>query len=339
MIDFSYARPQTAVDSVRLGATTSTAYIAGGTELLNWMRLGIAAPANVVDIGRVHALRGIREDGDHLWIGALTTLAEIEADSAVRRRVPALAEACLRAASPQIRNRATLGGNVLQKTRCAYFRADEPLPWPCNKRRPGSGCAALEGSHERHAIFGWTEGCVATQPSDPVVVLSCLDADVDVLGSGGSRAITTADLLLSQQDAANLSSAPGSDACLESRLQAGELITAFRVPTTLSRCSAYVKVRERESYEYAMVSAAAAVMVEDGVLRQARIALGSVAQKPWRLRKAEEALVGRTMDRDGLMSAVELAMADAHPLPHNAFKQRLAAVAAVRALEAAARVA
>jgi xanthine dehydrogenase YagS FAD-binding subunit len=339
MNEFAYARPESPADAVQLGATDSTAFIAGGTELLNWMRLGISSPATVIDIGRVSGIKGLRDEGEHLWIGALTTLAEIEADPIVRSRAPALAEACLRAASPQIRNRATLGGNVLQKTRCVYFRAEEPLPWPCNKRQPGSGCAAREGHHERHAIFGWTEGCMATQPSDPVVVLSCLDADVEVLGPDGPYVVAMADLLLSQEDAARLSSAPGSDARLETRLGAGELITGFRVPTVVSRRSAYIKVRERESYEYALVSAAAAVVVEAGVLRQVRIALGSVAQKPWRLVKAEQALAGKTMDRGALASAVDLALADARPLPSNAFKVRLAAAAAVRALEAAGRVA
>jgi len=338
MNPFEYGRPDSQADAVRLGAKDGAAFIAGGTELLNWMRLGIASPAHVVDIGRLSGLRGIREENGYLWIGALMTLAQIEADPIVRHRAPALAEACLRAASPQIRNRATIGGNVLQKTPCAYFRADEPLPWPCNKRQPGSGCAASKGQHARHAIFGWTEGCMATQPSDPVVVLCCLDAAVDLVEPDGARSIAASDFLLSQQDASRLSLTPGGDAQIESQLRAGELITAFRVPTAYSRHSAYIKVRERESYEYAMVSAAAAVVVEAGVLRHVRIALGSVAQKPWRLVRAEQDLIGKTMDPGALAAAVDLAMVDARPLPGNAFKVRLAAAAAVRALQAAGRL-
>jgi xanthine dehydrogenase YagS FAD-binding subunit len=331
MNNFGYARVSDPAQAVSLGAAKGTMFVAGGTELLNWMRLGIASPANIVDLGGIVSLRGIRKEGGALWIGALTTLSEIEADPTVRSEAPVLAEACLRAASPQIRNRASLGGNVLQKTRCAYFRAEQPLPWPCNKRRPGSGCAALDGHHERHAIFGWSADCVATQPSDPIVALACLDAVIEIAGARGVRSVAARDFHLSQEEATN--------AQIETRLRSGEVISGYRVPLAAARRSAYVKVRERESYEYAMVSAAAALVLEGKTIRRAQVALGSVAQRPWRIAKAEAALAGKPLTREALTAAVGESMAEARPLARNAFKVRLAANAAVRAIEAAARIA
>jgi xanthine dehydrogenase YagS FAD-binding subunit len=331
MNEFGYARASDVAQAIKLGATKDTMFAAGGTELLNWMRLGISSPDNVVDLGRIASLRGIRKEGDALWIGALTTLSEIEADPTVRGEAPVLAEACLRAASPQIRNRATLGGNVLQKTRCAYFRAEQPLSWPCNKRQPGSGCSAIEGHHERHAILGWTRDCVATQPSDPIVALACLDAMIEVAGAKGTRTIAARDFHLSQEEA--------KDPRLETRLGSGELVSGYRVPLAAARRSAYVKVRERESYEYAMVSAAAALVLEGAVIRRAQIALGSLAQKPWRLAKAEAELAGKPLAREAIAAAVASSLTEARPLARNAFKIRLAANAAVRAVEAAGRAA
>ena len=197
-----------------------------------------------------------------------------------------LADACLKAASAQIRNRATIGGNVLQKTRCAYFRAEAPLPWGCNKREPGTGCAARHGLNERHAIFGWTDACVAVQPSDPLVALAALDAEVELLGREGRRTLRVADLHLTQEEAEQ----EGGDAArLETRLQPGEIIVAYHLPIREGQRSAYVKVRERASYEYALVSAAAVLSLTNGTIGRAAIALGSVAQKPWRLAAAEAA--------------------------------------------------
>ena len=168
---------------------TAVMPIAGGTELLNWFRLGIAAPERVIDLGRIEGLDAIERQGDRLSIGALATLGEIGEHPLVPTHAAVLAEACLAAASPQVRNRATIGGNLLQKTRCAYFRAEAPLPWGCNKRAPGTGCAARDGLNERHAIFGWTDACVATQPSDPVVALAALDAEVELQGRDGRRTL------------------------------------------------------------------------------------------------------------------------------------------------------
>ena len=350
MRDFAYARAGTAESAAGALADPHTSVIAGGTELLNWFRLGIAAADRVVDIGGLGELRGIAVDGDELRIGALATLNEIGEHPLVTRTAGALASACLQAASAQIRNRATIGGNVLQRTRCPYFRAEEPLPWPCNKRDPGSGCASLAGRHERQAIFGWTRDCVAVQPSDPAVALAMLDAQADVLGPAGPRTIPMREFHLTQREAAE-----AGQPMRETRLEPGELITGYRLPVS-SDGQAYVKVRERASYEYAIVSAAAAVRLEGpraagarqqgaaGARQQgaagageqriaaARVALGSVAQRPWRLTAAEAELPGTPLTREALIPVIERAMADAVPLPQNGFKVLMARNAAVRAL-------
>lgn len=336
MRDFAYARAGTAETAVGNLAGPRTSVIAGGTELLNWFRLGIAAADRVIDIGDLDELRGITRDGDELRIGALATLNETGEHPLVTRMAGALASACLQAASAQIRNRATLGGNVLQRTRCPYFRAEEPLSWPCSKRDPGSGCASLAGRHERQAIFGWTQDCVAVQPSDPAVALAALDARADVLGPAGPRTIPMREFHLTQQEAVAL-----GEPMSETRLGPDELITGYRLPASPDG-QAYVKVRERASYEYAIVSAAAAVRLADDEngpgrtavprIAAARVALGSVAQRPWPLDAAEAELPGTELTREALTPVIERAMADAAPLPQNAFKVTMARNAAVRAL-------
>ena len=331
MRDFAYAR----ADSTPAGVDArgdGTAVIAGGTELLNWFRLGISAAHRVVDIGGLDDLRGVSDEGGELRIGALATLNEIGEHPVVVDRAAALASACLQAASAQLRNRATIGGNVLQRTRCPYFRAEEPVPWPCNRRDPGSGCAALEGLHERHAIFGWTDDCVAVQPSDPAVALAALDAQADVVGPAGPRTIPMDAFHLTPQEAA-----ADGDPLRETRLRPDELIIGYRVPLGARDGQAYLKIRERASYEYAIVSAAATVVRaggagEDGEIVSARVALGSVAGRPWRLPAAEAALVGAPFTRSAIQESVEQATADAAPLPRNGVKVRMARNAAVRAL-------
>ena len=284
------------------GATTMP--IAGGTELLNWFRLGIASPGRVIDIGRLNGLDGIERRGDWLEIGALATLNDVGAHPLVTAHAAVLGEACLAAASAQIRNRATIGGNILQKTRCEYFRSEAPLPWACNKREPGSGCAARQGLNERHAIFGWTDACVAVQPSDPLVALASLDAEIELRGQKGRRTIKAADFHLTQEEAAaearngrGRSASAGDAARIETRLRAGEMISGYRIPIQAGRKSAYVKVRERASYEYALVSAAVALDLDDGRISRVAVALG-----------------------------------DARPLEHNRYKIAMAAGAAARAI-------
>ena len=337
MRDFTYARAASPEDAIA-AAAAGAAIIAGGTELLNWMRLGIAEAEAVIDIGRLEALRAIERDGETVRIGALATLNDIEASAVVRENAPVLAESCLRAASAQLRNRATIGGNVLQKTRCPYFRAEaataDRLPWPCNKRAPGSGCAALDGHYERAAIFGWTEACIATQPSDPAVALAALDAVAEVAGPEGARTIPMTGFHLSQQEAADLGS--GAAVTLENRVRPGELILGYVVPIdAASRRSAYLKVRERASYEYAMVSVAVCLDLDGGRVRGARIALGSVAQRPWRLGAAEAALVGLALEDEAIDDALDQALAEARPRPGQEFKVALARNAARRALQMA----
>ena len=339
MDNFAYARAPSAAATVA-AARDGAAIIAGGTELLNWLRLGIVTHDRIVDIDRVDELRGIVVDATRLRIGALATLNEIGESAAVQGAAPVLAQACLKAASAQLRNRATLGGNILQKTRCPYFRADaagaNPMPWPCNKRILGSGCAAHDSGYSRLALFGWNDACVATQPSDPAVALAALDAIVDVRSSSGTRSIPMTDFHLTQQEAAKASEGRDNGAIAENRLQQGDLIVGFDIPIdAASRRSAYVKVRERESYEYALVSAAAALHLDGRTIRSVRIALGSIAQKPWRLRDAEAALQGQTLEDAAIDRALATALTAARPLPGNEFKVTLARNAARRAIEMA----
>jgi xanthine dehydrogenase YagS FAD-binding subunit len=323
MENFAYARARGAAEAVAAAGRDGATFLAGGTELLNWMRLGVAAPARVIDIARADELRFIRASGARIGIGALSTLNEIGEHDAIVRDCPVLAQACLKAASAQIRNLATIGGNILQKTRCAYFRVEGELPWPCNKRQPGTGCAARDGENRNHAIFGWSNACVATQPSDPAVALAALDAAIHVRSASGTRVIP----------AAELHRLPGDDPGRDNVLEPGELITHIDIPQAAeARGSFYLKVRERESYEYATVAVAAIVKSEAGRITAARIVLGSVAHKPWRVPAAEQALIGAQLDPRELDAAVRPAFADARPLTHNAFKIELARRAVVRAL-------
>lgn len=327
MEPFAYARARDVDEALAAAGRPDTALLAGGTELLNWLRLGVAAPERVLDISRLDALAAVTAlpDGG-LRVGATARLADLAADPTVRRGWPVLAEAIDQAASAQLRNLATIAGNLLQKTRCPYFRSEQPVA--CNRRAPGTGCAALHGHHERHAIFGWSDACVATHPSDPAVALAALDAAVVARGPEGERRVAVRDLHV----------LPDRRVDVDTVLEPGELIVALELPAPAPR-SAYVKVRERDSYEYALVAAAAAVELDGGVIRAARIALGSVALRPWRLDAAEDALVGLAPASPAAEGAIDAAMAQARPLAENGFKVRLAGAAAVRALRAAAEAA
>lgn len=333
MIDaqLSMVRASSTAEAVA-AITVDAAFHAGGTELLNWMRLGISEPALLVDLGQVEALRGIARSHDSLRIGARATLNEIGQNDEVRKNAPALSQACLKAASPQIRNRATIGGNILQKTRCPWFRAEAPgqtaMPWPCNKRMPGSGCAARESKFSKLALYGASEECAATQPSDPAVALSALDAIVEVSGREGARLIPMTEFHLTQSEAGS--------AVTETTLRQGELVTGFRIPIdAAAQRSAYLKVRERESFEYAMVSCAVALRLEGEIVRAIRISLGSVAQKPWRLRQAEKELLDVRLSTGAVDAALVRDLSEARPLPGNEFKPLLAGNAVRRALQIA----
>jgi xanthine dehydrogenase YagS FAD-binding subunit len=285
-----------------------------------------AFPERLLDInglpnmGRIEAL-----PGGGVRIGALARMSDVAADMQVRRQFPVVAEALLFAASGQLRNMASIGGNIMQRTRCAYFRDETESR--CNKRRPGSGCAALHGLNRNHAIFGWSEGCVATNPSDLAVALAAMDAIVVVQGRTGERLIPLTDF----------HRLPGSTPERDTVLDRGDLIVAVDVPARVeARASHYLKVRDRASYEFALVSAAAAVDTDGGRIRSARLAMGGLAHKPWRLSSAEGGLRGLSLhDIDGLRSAIAASFVDASPLTHNAFKVELAQRVALRALQGA----
>jgi xanthine dehydrogenase YagS FAD-binding subunit len=325
MQTFGYGRAANVHQALAEGMAADTAFLAGGTELLNWLRLGITAPARVIDISRLKELEGIeRLPNGGLRIGALMRLSDVAQNADVARGYLVLAQAILKSASAQLRNLATIGGNPLQKTRCAYFRAADVLP--CNKRQPGSGCTALHGLNDRHAIFGWSEGCVATQPSDPAVALSALDAVYVTEHRDGGRRI----------EAEDLHRLPGKTPHLETTLREGELIVGIEIPEAAPH-SAYLKIRERESYEYATVSAAVALDLEGDRIARARIALGSVAARPWRLREAERVLAGAAVhDSTAIREALAVSFAEARALTHNAYKIPLAKAAAARAVRLAA---
>jgi xanthine dehydrogenase YagS FAD-binding subunit len=325
MQTFAYERAGALADALRAAAQPGTMVIAGGTELLNWMKDGIVAPGRLVDLNDLSGLDQV-DAGDHaVRIGALARMSDVAGHQVVRRDYPALSQALLSSASAQIRNMASIGGNLLQRTRCPYFRAEIELP--CNKRRPGSGCAALDGEDRFAAIFGWSQRCIATHPSDLAVALVALDAVVHVAGLGGARQIPIGDF----------HRLPADTPERETVLEAGELITAIEVPASaLARRSHYLKLRERASYEFALVSAAVALDLDGPDIRAARIALGGVAPKPWRLGEAEVALRGISVeDEPAAWRILDASFTDARPRRHNGFKIELAKRALIRALQSA----
>ncbi|GAA4811595.1 xanthine dehydrogenase family protein subunit M [Actinomycetospora chlora] len=309
MKPFAYERPDDAARAVAtVAADTGAVFLAGGTNLVDHLRLGIAAPSTLVDVtGLTSAEITDLPDGG-LRIGAGVRNADLAADERVRRRYPALAQALLAGASGQLRNMATTGGNLLQRTRCSYF---QDLTTPCNKREPGAGCAALEGWARHHAVLGATHepagvACVATHPSDMAVALVALDAQVHVLGPDGERTVP----------AGRLHRLPGDDPARDTVLAHGELITAVDLPpSAIAARSAYRKVRDRASFAFALVSVAAALDVDaGGTVRDARIALGGVAHVPWRATAAEQALVGGPATDDAFRAAARAELVDARPV-------------------------
>jgi xanthine dehydrogenase YagS FAD-binding subunit len=301
------------------------AFIAGGTDLIGLIKDRAAPATRLLDINSIPGMAGIETLADGLRIGALARMSDVAADTRVRQGFPVIAEALLRSASGQLRNMASVGGNIMQRTRCAYFRDDDGLP--CNKRQPGSGCSALHGLNRNHAIFDWSDACAAVNPSDFAVALAALDATIRVRGLRGEYAIPFADF----------HRLPSETPEQDTVLGRGELIVAIDVPASAdSRTSHYLKVRDRQSYEFAVVSVAAAVALEGGLIRSVRLAMGGVAHKPWRLAAAERALVGVALaDEDRVKAAIGLSFGDARPLTHNAFKVGLAQRAVLRALRAA----
>jgi xanthine dehydrogenase YagS FAD-binding subunit len=324
---FDYVRPATISDAIAAAAEPGAAYLAAGTNLLDLMKGGITRPNRLVDVTRLPGLDRTENlpDGG-MRIGALVRNADLAHNPDFARSYPVIAEAVLSGASAQLRNAATVGGNLLQRTRCGYFY---DVASACNKREPGAGCDALHGENRLHAVLGWSEACIATHPSDFCVPLVALDAVVEIEGRAGRREIPVE----------ALHRLPGDTPERESALEPGDLIVALRLPGEASMFSAharYLKVRERTSYAFAVVSAAAALRIEEGTIRHARLALGGVAAKPWRARPAEEILAGSSPGDPAFRRAAEAALADAKPSGDNRFKIELAQRVLRRALMLAA---
>lgn len=304
------------------GVHAAAQFIAGGTNMSDYMRLNVARPDMLVDINELpdDSLRRIDVDQGGLRLGALVRMAEAEDHPAIRRDYPVIADTLRLAATRQIRNMASLGGNVLQRTRCEYFRDTSS---PCNRRDPGSGCAALEGFSRRHAILGTSAQCIATYPGDFGQALVALDAEVQILGQGGPRTIAFAEL----------HRLPGDTPHIETALQDGDLITGYRIPAgPWTRRSRYVKVRDRDSYQFAVTSAAIALHLEGDIVREARIALGGVATVPWRAREAEALVKDKVLDEATAQQAAEACFAKAATRPPNAFKVPIGKETVIRAL-------
>jgi xanthine dehydrogenase YagS FAD-binding subunit len=322
MVPFSYHTARNESEAV-LAASGGARYLAGGTTLIDLMREEVERPQALIDINRL-PLRDIRLEAGSLVIGAVARMADVAEHPLVTQEQPLIAEALLEGASPQLRNMASIGGNLMQRVRCPYFRT---LDAPCNKRQPGSGCAAIEGFNGNHAIFGASEHCVAAHPSDLAVALVALDAVIRVRGTGGARELTVEDLYR----------LPGDTPHIEHTIEPDELIVEIAVPCgEHARRARYLKVRDRASYEFALVSVAAALVIEDGVVRSARLAAGGVGAKPWRLRASEAALIDARAGLNAWEHAAERAIEGARPLSGNRFKVELLRRSVIRALQMAA---
>jgi xanthine dehydrogenase YagS FAD-binding subunit len=327
MNEFDYIRPASVSEAIAAAAEPGAAYLAAGTNLLDLMKGGTARPRKLIDVTRLPGLDAIETLADgSTRIGALVRNADLAQDEAFARDFPAVAEALLSGASAQLRNAATVGGNLMQKTRCRYFQ--DPAA-ACNRRAPGSGCDARGGETRTQAILGWSDACIATHASDFCVPLAALGAVVEIEGPNGPRETAFEDFHL----------LPGDTPERETALAPGELVTALRLPPEAAGFRAharYMKLRERTSYAFALVSAAAMLKIEGGKITDARLALGAVAAKPWRAHAAENALIGSPPDRAAFEAAAKAALAEARPAGDNAFKIELAKRIATRALLLAA---
>ncbi len=326
MKPFSYTRARSPEEAIHAYSDDSTRYIGGGTNLIDLMKMGVERPSALVDVSRL-PLTSIEEHEGGVRIGAMATNTACANHPLVRSRYPVLSQAILSGATQQLRNKATIGGNLLQRTRCYYFY--DPGLGQCNKRDPGSGCSAKQGVNRIHAILGASEHCIATHPSDMCVALSAIGATVLVEGPKGPRQVAFRDF----------HRLPFDTPQIDTNLQPGELITGIDLPAlTYGRRSVYLKVRDRNSYAFALVSIAAILDVDDqGMIRKAHLALGGVAHKPWRAEKAERYLTGKAPDAQTVRAAAEIELQEAKPYSGNAFKVELAKRVMVRALAAAVR--
>ncbi|MEI9406640.1 xanthine dehydrogenase family protein subunit M [Mesorhizobium argentiipisi] len=320
MRDFSYFRADSIEAARNAAALPGAMLLAGGTTLVDLAKCGVAEPATVIDISHIEGLNAIDASADRALIGALAKMSHVADNAEVKSFFPAVSEALWQAASAQLRNMATIGGNLMQRTRCPYFR--DPANFPaCNKREPGSGCSAIGGVTRGHAVLGVSEACIATYPGDLAVALVAFDAEVDL----GERKLKVEDFFL----------APGATAEQEHDIRPGEVITAIEIPgSAAARRSTYIKVRDRQSYEFAAASAAVGLELEgDGrTVRDIRVALGGVATKPWRARAVEDALKGKALDEATIREASELAMEGAVDHGANRYKIALAPRVIARAI-------
>jgi xanthine dehydrogenase YagS FAD-binding subunit len=332
MHTFEFIRPRDSAAAIAIGAQAKTAqqgadvrFVAGGTTLLDLMKLNVETPARVVDINRLpfEQIEAMPDGG--LKIGATVRNSDLAHDPTVQRDYAVLSQAILAGASAQLRNMATTAGNLLQRTRCMYFR---DTVMPCNKREPGTGCAAITGSNRMLAVLGTSEHCIATNPSDMCVAMAALEATVHIEGPNGTRAIPLADFHL----------LPGSTPNRETVLEPGDLITHVTLPPPVAGSKqVYLKLRDRTSYEFALASAAVVITIVNGKVTRARIALGGVGTKPWRSPEAETTLTGQDANDDNFRNASEAALRDAKPQSENGFKIKLAKLCLVHALQLATR--
>ena len=320
MRQFQYSRPATQQAVIEAINKPGTKIIAGGTNLVDLMKRGVTAPGKLIDINQL-PLKNILPVKGGLHIGALALNSVVSENKLVVEQQPLLAMALKAGASPQLRNMATVGGNILQRTRCAYFY---DTTMPCNKREPGSGCGAIGGYNRMHAIFGASDKCIAVHPSDMCVVLAALDATVIVQGKKGTRRIPFADF----------HRLPGDQPELDNNLAAGELILGVDIPdNNFAKNSYYLKIRDRQSYAFALVSVAAALELDGNIIKNARLAMGGVAHKPWRLTDAEKSLIGKTISAEVFQNAAQIAMQGAKAYGSNDFKLKLAPATITEALK------
>jgi xanthine dehydrogenase YagS FAD-binding subunit len=325
MINFRYARASDVADAVRqIAAAPAAKFIAGGTNLLDLMKDDVERPLRLIDISRL-PLKDVEQTADGgLRIGALVPNSDLAYHALIAQRYPLIGSAILAGASQQLRNMASTGGNLLQRTRCAYFY---DVATPCNKREPGSGCSARNGINRGHAILGASEACIATHPSDLCVALAALEAKVNVAGPAGQRSIAFSDF----------HRLPGATPHLDTTLDPHEIVTGVELPAQgFASNYSYLKIRDRLSYAFALVSVAAALELDGGTIKQARLALGGVAHKPWRNEAAEAALQGQAPTEPAVARAADLLLRDAKGCGHNDFKISLARRAVIRALTQAA---
>jgi len=320
MKQFQYVKPATQAIAITAIGKPGTKIIAGGTNLVDLMKKGVMSPDRLVDINSL-PLKEITAGNGTLHIGALALNSVVSENTSVIQRQPLLSMALKAGASPQLRNMATVGGNMMQRTRCSYFY---DTAMPCNKRAPGTGCGALGGINRMHAIFGTSNKCIAVHPSDMCVALAALDATVVIAGAKGQRKLAFTEF----------HRLPGDNPELDNRLQPGEMILSIEIPdNNFAKNSYYLKVRDRQSYAFALVSVAAALDIKDGIIQNARLAMGGVAHKPWRLLDAEKHLASKPATEENFKQAAQLAMQGAKGYEHNSFKLKLAPASIVEALK------